>query len=241
MPATQSIITDTFITGADRGLALANADWVREFSWGNDWGHIRLGAYFTCTANGTSDITSWQFAFGVCNGTDKPWGSTPDNWVGYRSPATGLGTFARLTLGGVAYYRFGSNRGRLTCVQSGSEVAGVSLVTGGLTQIQPYTNSPPARTFIMLDIVKGSPSYTLTYYDNSANVNNVLQDYQPWRFGEHMTRDANTRDSAILVPQTPAGTVTANESTGDLDCMNIYWNQATFPLRIHALAAVRYY
>jgi hypothetical protein len=233
-----NIITDTFITGEDRGLELANADWVRKFSWGNQWNRIRLGMHYTVTPNGTSNITNCILAFGICNGTDKPFGSTPDNWIGWRNPTSGTGTFQYNANAGNPYYGF-TGRGRFTSIQSGSELAGTNLTTAGITISKPYTVSPPKRAFILLDIAKGSAAYTFNLWSQEQTSLAAI-DIPPWRFGQQMTQFQAATDTNFTTISNSA-TVTANESTGDLDCMNVYWNEPTYPFRIHALVAVRYF
>lgn len=238
MPATQSIVTDTFITGADQSLALANADWVREFSWGSNWNRIRLGIHASVTSNGTSNITGVTHAFGVCNGTDKPFGSTPDNWVGWRNPRTGTGTLAYVANSGNPYHNFSTDRGRMDSIQSGASISATNLATAGTCLFK--ARATLKRVMYYLDIIRGSPTYTLIL--SSAEGTTTAQwDFPPWRFGRDMTAASGTVDASIVTATSGSLTVTANESTGILDCMNVYWNEPTYPLIIHALAAVRLY
>jgi hypothetical protein len=234
-----NIITNTFLTGADKGLELANLDYVRRFSWGNNWNRIRIGAVLTITPNGTSNITNTDFAFGLCSGTTKPWNSTPDNWVGFRSPTgSGLGTYQYIANSGDPVYSF-TTFGKMTSYQLGVENAFTNLSVVGVVQTKPNNIATPKRSCLILEIPKGSPSYSFFLWCQQTSGHGAL-DVPPWRFGQAMTQALGVVDAG-LASSAGTQTVNASEVNGDLDCMNIFWNQASFPMQLHAMAAVRYY
>lgn len=242
MPATPQIITQTFITGADKAQTLANMDYVRPFAWGNDWNRIRLGIHYTVTPDGTNNLTGCLFALGVCSGTSNPFNNTATNFVGYRNPQTGTGGFQYNTNSGNPYLNFSTNRGRFTCIQGGSEISsgGVNVAAGaGTCFSKPNNLSVPKRSAIFIEILKASPNYSYILWSQETTPL-AAQDIFPWRFGQQMTQALGQVDSG-LVGTSGTLSAAANESAGDLDCINVFWNKESFPWQIHCIAAVRYF
>jgi len=220
-----TIVSRTISSVIDQKIVLdgtsGNKQIGRTMTIGSNWNQLRVVARLSCDPTGNTGDFVPDFTFGVCSGTTNMYGSaTTTNWLG--------GLFRA----GIAWTFFGGN----LWVQSGgaplnlSKRVGTTTTTLSLGLSSMYCSGSPTtwRSYVSLDIVKGSPNYTVT-----------LMGYQTLAANDTTTA---TLYSLLLEPSAPVGnvaTVAFDETAGALDTINFYWGTTTRKLEISEVIVYR--
>jgi hypothetical protein len=228
-----------FVSLQKKYLTLANEEFVRRFSIGNTWNQIRLGVMFALTPNGTSSILGSKFVLGVCSGKTNPYAAaSTTNFVGFLVNHTNATTGQDLTYNansGNPYYSQGTARGAAATRVNTTVTQINNTILGGISYFPTNTGTVQRRGAVLLDITKGSPNYTVKLWDiaGAANMNN---DYQTSSFLNDM--ESPTPPSPFTGASSLA--LAASETPGVLDTFDLFWNKASFPVEIYAIAAFRF-
>jgi len=190
---------------------------------GNSWTNLRIGILASVHASANIAGTP-RLAFGVCSG-NQGYSTSLDagtNLIGVRQSQSSYNFTAN---GGDSYVSggFESFKRVSGTVTPGSSVASVSGVIAAKT---PYS----WRTGLFLDLVKGSPNYTISM----MGITNLTG------FGDLSETDFLSLMEGGTYGQYTTGathTLAMSEAGGDLDSLFFYWNRSS---PIFSLDAVAY-
>lgn len=214
---------------------------------GANWNKLRITVFGSFTTDGYAAVGA-QLSIGVCSGIDRPFGWTGTggtrNWVGFQfGNAYGLNFGAGNTWFAQTTSNYMSYKVNGTLTQVGTSDVGRNFAT-------IWTN--PRRWFFAVDITKGSPNYTATYYSPT----DYMYDPEQFRAMDSFS-NANLTPAVILVPEwnvqssawvknqypiQDAGgnkSLPVSEANGQYDTLSIHWSHATIPVLIFGVAVAR--
>ena len=224
-----------YADGSDKFISLGNEEWLRTLSIGTDWTILRFGLIFSLNMDGANNITSTEFAFGLCSGLDKGYGTTTANWVG--------GTFGD-TFGATSTQTYGAGPPTTLSIVGTSSGRKVGAVATSFQNNAGAWNSPtvstPRKSMASVQITKGSPNYSVIV-SRPASANFA----DNWSFRDLILYMEQTSMTQTMPgPKTWTGTTLASgafsEAAGPLSTLSIYWNKSLFPVEIQAVAAYRF-
>lgn len=217
-------------------LSLLNGQLGRRMPWGGKWNKLRLLIGWRINAAATFTTVNTQF-FGVCSGTTNMVSSaTTDNAIGLRwgSAAGDSVTFTAGTR--VSYFnmgtafRFISRRGTTnTAIASGGSGHAIPAVEGYIGVALLRIARPVFAT--------NASSVTYSMLEGSTQASGI-ELYRPKNGIRHMlSHDAgaaslSTQDQEAGVMLSGSTTVAFDQSTGELDTVNITWPETTNPLEL---------
>src|ERR1051326_1867460 len=149
----------TISSVVDNRIQMTNSHFARGFTPPSGWTQLRLAFRFSFSDLGTSAGSTPQFAFGFCSGQTNIFGdATADHFVGWK---TVKATWTRNT---------GVNAYDSTIDCQPFKRIGTTDTNGSGTQLPWYFNYDIAnyRDIMFVDLVKGSPNYTLKIYARNA-------------------------------------------------------------------------
>ena len=216
----------------NRRLQLGAEDFVRLMSIGTNWQKIRIGMRLAFN-DPLARLYNSSFVAGVCRGTQYPFGNplcTDFIGVGWPAPFDGsslaIGTTSGLTLNNYDSVQFSK------LLKVGSALTQTS-VTNNYTYMSrdPATNMSP----FMLDIAKGSPNYTLTYWFQTQAQFTTMPNVSRAVFLSMM-------ECEITAPYVTSSAQTqAYNGLGLFDSVNVRWGRSTPTVEIHDLVVYQYY
>lgn len=227
------IIQRTFVEGAEKGLAIAQEEFVRKLTIGNTWSTIRVSLLLGLNYNIATDLTNCQLMVGLCSGTTNPFGAvTTTNFVGANliTRSGGVGSMTYQAGAGNPYI-YGT-LGIAATTKVGAVVAN-NTISSSSYYIPIAGVGTARRSFVGVYITKGSPNYTAGCCFQAANVDCTLATWY------------DAVDQPVAVPTASAlslanGTfaLAASEAPGIFDTVNVFWNRM-YPLEIYAVGVTR--
>jgi hypothetical protein len=232
-------VTRTFASGADIALQLGTEEWARTLSIGNLWNKIRIGCMLAINPAGVASTpTPSGPTIGMCAGTGSTYGMTStNNFIGASSALT-IGGFYSAGTGGVQPV-FDWNGGNFALTKVATTVNSVSLGGGWNAGIPVQGVGTQRHWIILVDILKGTPNYTVTHWAQDAPAHGGSTGV------DQTTADllfAMSQTGAITFPsngetlQTHSVAIAASEATGAFDTVNIHCNLSGFPMEIYSVA-----
>ena len=215
-------------------LTLANEEFVRPLNVGSSWSKLRLGVLCAITPNGVSNLSSVTFTFGICSGTSAPFGAaSTTNWTGMVINGTVLGGLNYNANAGNPFFTASA------IANSGTRVGSVNSLSnvGGAPRIVTNTGSTQRRTPLYIDITKGSPNYTCACWHQP-----IGQEASDWSFSSFLDGVDETGTPKLnnsSLDGTSANTYAASEVAGTFNTFDFFWNQASFPIEVYAMAVSR--
>jgi len=239
-----TIASRTFNLIPDKYLTLANEEYLRPLSIGNNWNKLRLGAMVALTPNGTSNLVGCSLVLGVCSA------ATPfENTGGYAAASTGnfIGADFIPDNGGTSgpgnfIYNAGTGKPFFNGVFAGARRrVGTTNTFGGpdnLVQCLAANNgSLQRRSLFYVEITKGSPNYTVKLiFHNSAQAE---LDFTTAHFLDGLEQPGTPAINGVTMGAGSALALACSEVAGVFDTVNLFWNKSAFPLEVYALAAFR--
>jgi hypothetical protein len=227
----------------DKYLTLANEEFVRPLSIGNNWSKLRLGAMLAITPDGTNNLPSCALLLGVCSAANPFSGTTgygagnTRNYVGLDivpdgAGGSGPGLFTYYATGGNPYFSatYTTARRRVATTDTFAATAMNHAVATNTGTIQ-------RRTPIYVEITKGSPNYTLKLY--TATSVQAQADFAPADFLNGLEQSGTPALGGVTLSASSAITIACDETAGSFDTVSLFWNRASFALEVYILAAFR--
>jgi len=216
------------------------ADFVRKLNIGNKWSRIRIGMLVAVAPNGVANITDATLLLGMCSGIASPVGSYGTaNFIGALLVGPNTPASSRLltyTAGaGNPYY---SAPSCYTFRKFGqAEVSAVG--TTGPYFALARTGLWYRRTPVYVDItrpISGSGACTISVY--APTTATVAIDYRPDQFFAGLDQlGTPVINAQTMTVHMTAVAANVGEEFGALDCLNLYWSRALYPLEISAIGA----
>jgi hypothetical protein len=227
----------TLVTyGSDRRCELAAAEAIRKPIYAENWNTIRLGLQFSYNGVAANITGTPIFAFGVCKDfANVLVASTSDHVVGMRP---NVATFTNNT-GPPSYFSLGA-----TAWQSFKRVGSTITTAVNANASNCFlSNATTIRNGIFLEIVKGSPNYTLKLAVpiTSGAAQSDLTDTEFLAIMELGSLANVATVKANYSATLPTGTLAVDQGTnGILNHIFVYWersaNKFSFNIR-HRLVA----
>ena len=233
----------TFNLIEDKYLTLANEEYLRPLSLGNNWTKLRLGAMLAITPDAANNLTNCSLLLGVAsaaspfaNTTGYSTGTTK-NYVGLDivpdgGGGSGPGLFTYYATGGNPYFSatYAAARRRVVTTDTFASVAMNHAVA-------THTGTIQRRTPVYVDITKGSPNYTLKLY--TATSVQAQADFAPADFLNGLEQSGTPVLGSVTLSASSAISIACDETAGGFDTVSLFWNRASFPLEVYILAAFR--
>lgn len=216
-----TIITRVINAANDNVLSISNSSWARPISLPTNWSKVRLGirAHF----GPANAVTTPAFAMGLCSGTTALVGDfNTTNFVGLGWPSA-----AASVSGGIQIKAQTQTMTKVgTTTTLGTNLAQAFIAYGAVT----------ANNLEMhfVDIVKGSPNYTIFQFVNNSNggtsactqANFLTQVVTPApAFGPNMSYTAGV-------------TIAASEAAGAFNAVSMWWGDTSVLYEITDMAVV---
>jgi hypothetical protein len=105
-------------------------------------------------------------------------------------------------------------------------------------RIATNTGTVQRKSLHFVEITKGNPNFTVVFWNLTAT--GVAKDFSPAHLlqGLEQAGSITVNGESLGVGQT--NSVAFSEAAGALDTVDLFWNRASFPLEVHALAAYRF-
>ena len=235
-----TITERVFATGSDRAIVLGNEEIVRPLGIGTTWNRIRIGAMLAFTPDGINNILSCSLTMGVCStasgfskvNTPNALGATLGNVTAYADctytyTAGGSGN-PYFLVGGLSHMK---RVGATTTELAGAAAGGSSIptTTGSIQRMIPW----------YVDILKGSPNYSIHSYQNNTAAQ-AERTYSLNAFYDGMEQGTTTMTIDGLTWLSSSATAFAfDETAGALTSVFVYWQKSTTPVEIYAWAVTR--
>lgn len=241
-----SLATTTFVLAptGDRYLSLAGEEYLRKLSIGNNWSVLRIGAMWAVTPDGTNNLATCALQLGVCT-ADATFANTAGfsaasttNYIGeLLSDSGGAGSPGTLT------YTANSGNPYFTSTFAGAIRRVATTTTNNVPAstshiIPSNTGSTQRRGLMYIDITKGSPNYTTKPYFTTA-AQGGSRDFSYAHFLSGLETSGTPVCDAVTLTTATAATIACSESAGNFDTVSVWWNRASFPLHLYALAVRR--
>lgn len=223
----------------DKYLSLANEEYVRTLAVGTNWTKLRLGMLIALTPDGTNNLGGTNLVFGLCAGKTNPYGAaSTTNFLGMKfgsdpnPPYTDLLTYVANS--GNPY--LWSGRGALRKTGTAISITGGNAVE--FHRIATNTGTVQRKSLHFVEITKGTPNFTVVFWSLSAT--GVAKDFSPAHLLQGLEQGGSITVNGESLGVGTSISVAFSEAAGALDSVDLYWNRASFPLEVHALAAYRF-
>jgi hypothetical protein len=204
----------------------------RTLSIGSNWTRLRIGIRFSYEDTGATLTGTPRFVLGLCSGTANPWNngaSTTLNFIGVRQVNASV---TRNIVGDSTHFAGALQPFKRLGITS---TTGTTFTNAWVGSAQPATR----RNLLFLDILKGSPNYTLHgFYRDST----VGADVTRAKFIEQVEVVSSVVSNHSWTDGGPLGagkTLAFDEVAGALDTVNIAWDRSAPKIYISDLAIVR--
>lgn len=236
----------------DKYLTIGNEEYLRKLAIGNNWNSLRIGAMLAITPDGTNNITGCKLMIGVCSAN-----ATFANTAGYSAASTTNYIGADLYCPGntgtpeTATYQAGSGNpyfycangtyGVPTSIRRRVATTDTFATIGGNAQ-RPIAaagvGSTLRRTPIYVDIIKGSPNYTVNVWN--CQQGNSATDFGHTHFLTGFETSTPVLNGVTFTQITGSpGVIACSESAGNFDTVSLFWNRDSFPLEVYAIGVRR--
>lgn len=236
-----NLIQRTFVKTptTDVALTLANSEYMRKTGL-STWTQLRIGVLCALTPNGTSNITNASLFVGLVSSN-----ATFANTIGYGAGTGGhvygvdlaanISALGTLTYSGTTdpYYVASTVNQVKRRVGSTTTNNSVGVATPGLVT---NTGATQRRSPILVDIIKGANWAVNVRGVNSST--NAAFDYSTDSFFDFMEHLSPSTGQTLGQGQA-AGLAIDEATNGTLDTVCVFWNNATLPLEIYAIAVQR--
>jgi hypothetical protein len=220
----------------DQYLTLANEEYVRTLAIGTNWTKLRIGMLLALATDGTNNLQGTNLVWGLSSGKTNPFGAvTTTNFLGMKfGYDANSDVLTYVANSGNPY--FWSGQGLITKVGSTKTIWNGN----GLEyhRIATNTGSLQRRCVLYMQITKGSPNFTVAFWNQTTT--GVAKDFTPAHLLEGLEQPSSITVNGETLGGGGAGAVTFNETAGALDTFDLFWNKASFPLELYALAAFRH-
>jgi hypothetical protein len=208
----------------DQCIALAASQFGRAHGYGDNWNTLRVAINFNVEDSG-GNLSSVVLRVGLCSGTaNMPGDSTTANSYGIN---LSLATLYRL----VSTYAYYQNCAPVAFSRVGS--VETTSATNINFQMSTVSNT---RSMLFLDIIKGSPNYTMkAFYRNAYGA----FDSTPAVFLAAVGHATPSATSHTYVSPTGTALAINTGTNGILDTVYVGWNLLTPRLFISNLAVVK--
>lgn len=223
----------------DHRIVLANSTIARKISIGTDWLRLRIVLRHAVDDTGANLTSTPRFWVGMMSNptpdvSNGPLGATTSHFVG---GVTGIATWSRQT--SPTRYYLNSAAG----FTLGKRVGNTSTLTNGGNFFHFYAQPSTLRTVFMVEIVKSSPNYTISYVEHWFNGTSSVADVP---LANVLGCCQTLTTSQAISTWLPSGTygayggtsvtVAVNESVdGPLNAVCCAWDRTTPAMRISDL------
>lgn len=212
-------------TSSDIYASMNNSAWARSISIPSNWTKIRLGCRYRVTDLGIGPTGTPRMGMGLCSGTTNILGdATTTHFVGVLTNSASWNYYG--AAGGAVYYSI--NLPPYKRVGT-TDTFGTNTLTDGRFTI--FTASTNNRYVYFIEIVKGSPNYTI----NTFTVSGASPTYDSTQneFLNNLQVPAGTLSISSFTYGS-AQTIAVNEAVdGTLNAINFYWDRAAFNFEVH--------
>ena len=215
----------------DKAVELTNSSGARTLLIGTSWTSIRLGVLCHWSDLGSNPGSSPRAYIGALSGkvaANHVLKSTTTNWIG---ALPGQTTWTR-NAGPPVYYA-GSVNPTPACKK-----VGATLTIGSTGSSVPhFSAAATARNIFLVEIVKGSPNWTVNYvFPNAAAGAQADKTTTILRAALEASTMANAA-AAIGANYTTGSAVAIafDETAGSIDTFHIAWDKTVFTWKVHAI------
>lgn len=237
---------------SDQALLIGNEELLRKLSIGNNWTSLRIGAMIAITPDGTNSLASCKLMLGVCSAN-----ATFSNTAGYSAASTTNYVGADLYCPGntgtpeTAVYQAGSGNpyfyasnatfGVPTSIRRRVATTETFAIVGGNSQ-RPIAVAGAGSTLrrcpVYVDIIKGSPNYTVNVWN--IPLASSATDFSYAHFLTGFETASPVLNGVTLTQNTGSpGVIACSEVAGNFDTVSVFWNRLSFPLEVYALGVRR--
>lgn len=232
-----SIVSNPFANALtpDKGLSLANEEFVRKMSIGSNWTMLRIGVQCSWVTDCQTSLSSAAFVIGVCSGVTNTYTqATTTNFVGANlcgQSTTGSITANfnppwYLTVSGACFLR---------------RVGTSTTVTGGASFGTIFNGTAlTKRSIYYLDITKGSPNYTLKLWGTVDGASFGAQEGTTAGFTGAISAATPAPAGSSALTSITSSAVACDETAGAFDSVSIFWNKTTYAVQICYLQLFRF-
>jgi hypothetical protein len=221
-------ITSRTIGGAgDQRIQLSNSYFARPFVPPTGWAQLRLAFRFAFTDLGSGPASTPEFAFGFCSaGTNIYKAATTDHFVGVKSTSS---SWVRET----GWSRYDNPE---VTFQPFKRIVTTDTNGSGTQSMGMPFNITAAHAVIFLDLVKGSPNYTMKLFAPSystgamADVTLATFNAQALLLSPTITQHAQKTDRTLAVDEATNGT---------LNHVNFLWSRSDFLLEVSEISVLK--
>ena len=206
---------------SDRRLELGAAEAIRSPVYLDNWSTIRIGLQYSFDGTASNITSTPVLALGVCNGnTDVMVSATADHVVGWKNVNP---TFTH-TVGPPAYFNASS-----ATMQVFKKVGAVVSTANMTNLVQNHNNATDRRAGLFLEIVKGSPNFTIgvSRINTTAAAQADLTDSEFLSIMELTLMSDIATVKAGYVWVTPVNLAVDETVDGVLNNIFVFWDRTT--------------
>lgn len=145
-----SILSRTISAAVDKKIVLSNSQWAGKMTIGSSWNTLRIAGRIAFTSSGVG--APGAFAMGLMS----------DPTAGMTNGFLGSNTKNFLGFGSTAAWGYNAGLGYDNTVKKMGKILTTTTVAGINTTL--ITNNPASyRNILMLEIIRGSPNFTVNY------------------------------------------------------------------------------
>jgi hypothetical protein len=228
------IDTITVSSVEDRRLVLNNAQAARVIDIGSSWSTLRLGIRYCVDDTGANITGTPRFYLGLLASpsagmANGPLGLVTSHFLGFRS---GFATWTRQVGPPINYIAENGDLNRLI-----KKVNNTVTTTGTGIAIRAGVNAVPNRSALIIEIVKGSPNFTINFCSpigapsDIPNPNAMINAFQLATMANIATYLNGLFSGSYSA--NPTGTIAVDEGTnGSLNAICVAWDRSVPVMRI---------
>lgn len=233
LQAASVIKSRTFSSTQDNRIQLSNSNFARKWSTvlGSSWTKLRVGCRITTTVTGGNLSGSPRFSVGIQSGTTNLYmdAGGPTHWAGVITFDTG---WLRSTPSGVETLNFWNSSAPPAF--SKKIATTVTSATAGDLIPRAHDATTENRACYFVDITKGSPNFTGTFFGKSANSSGDVS------LATYLAQVATDAASITNHGFSTSQTLAVSEGTnGTFDSIGIAWDRTDAKIELSDIAIVR--
>ncbi len=237
-------------TGPDgrtfKALSISTGQFGRKMPWGDDWNKLRLAVCWRLNGSATFTTVSTPALVGICSGTTnmgnsgttdnfigQHWGSAASENITYSAGTSGAGRAGYYNMG--TGFRFASRRGTTTTIiaagGSGHHIPAGAGYMGFLVigiQRPVFETDSTSITYTKFEISTDLASVEFSRQKNCLR--RLMQDTPS------SGTSATPAETGIVGASVASNAAAFDQSTGQLDTVNITWPQSDETLEINGFA-----
>lgn len=220
----------TFSSVQDNRIQLSNSHFARAHGV-SSWSKLRIALRFSMNDSGANLTSTPVFAVGLCSGTSNIYGdASVTHFVGLLPISA---TWTRLT--SALCYATNASGGDVTPTKKIGSTETHGTAIGSQTVQIPADVTIAMRWMWFVDILKGTPNYTLSYF--AVTSRSTATDVS---VADFLTQANLGSPSFAGHGNSGTQTIAVDEATnGTLDCVNISWDRVTPEIELSDLAVVK--